>query len=985
MLYQYHGNDMEALREAACTLLGAAPPPPLVAERLVVPNVGMAKWLRAGIARRSGIAANLRAESPALFLDGLARAVLDEARERDGAPAWGKEQLALRVMRELPALHGRAGFEPVARYLVGSDPERRLHALAVRLAELYDRYLLYRPEWTLAWEAGTGAPGCPLAGNAWQAELWRAVVARLQAERPHTLHGARRLGRLLERLRDGRPLPAALPERLTGFGLGALAPLFIELLCALATRTDVHLFQFNPCGAYWYDTVSERTLARWRLQAPERAELGTLGNPLLEAWGRMGRAALEPLLAHDASQAFECFREPVAAGVLGELQDDVLWHRRPEAPRLLAPGDASLVFAETHSRLREVEALQDHLLQLLATLAGLRPRDIVVMAPDIGAYAGAIEAVFTLPRHDPRHVPFTIADRDTSATDPLVQGFLHLLRLPESRFESSAVIALLGVPAIGARFGIDAEALEQVRELVAAAAIRWGLDAGEQPDGTPGPQRNSWRFGLERLLAGIAFEDEVLYDGVAPLDPGGRDAAERVGQLADFIDTLARYATDLAAARPIADWLDVLHALLADLFAGTPEHEAALAAVRVALAEVAAALEDAGYDGPLARTVLIDLLGTRLAARESSHLFLRGGVNFCQLTPLRSIPFRVVCLLGMSAGDFPRGSPPPAFDLIARAPRAGDPSRRDDDRYLFLEALLSARDCLYISRVARDERSNAALEPSLPLAELRDYLDAHWHHGEGARPASAALTREHRLKPFDRAYFAPGHALASFRAEWLPAATGAAGATAFCAAPLPAPLQEPGEDLALDAVLGFFRNPCRGFLEQRLGVRFARVGEASEDQEPVTVDHLAQWQLRERLATAVLAGDDLAAGAARYVASGALPHGYAGTLALAQATQAGEDLLASAARWSALPAHSESIELRVAGLRLHGTLGGLRGGRLLRITPSTSHGGSLAETLEIGRPNAQITRQAPSTAASRNENHADCLIERCERGFADLP
>ncbi len=938
MLYQYHGNDMETLRQAACTLLGAAPPPPLVPERLVVPNVGMAKWLRAGVAMHSGIAANLRMESPAVFLDGLARSLLGEAPQRCGSPAWSKEQLALRIMRELPLLQGQPGFETVAGYLDGSDPQRRLHALGLRLAELYDRYLLYRPEWMLAWEADTAVHEPALAGNAWQATLWRALVGRLQVERPDDAHGARRLQQLIEHLGDARPLAVELPERVIGFGLGALAPLFIEALGALANRTDVHLFQFNPCRAYWYDTESERTLARWRVQEPERAALSRGGNPLLDAWGGIGRSGLERLLARDAARVFDLFCEAPARGVLGAVQHDVLCHELPAQPRTLEQDDGSLVFAEAHSRLREIEALQDQLLHLLASIEGLRPRDITVMAPDIGAYAGAIEAVFRLPRNDPRQLPFTIADRDGSTMNPLLQGFLHLLRLPESRFERSAVLALLGTPAIGARFGIGAEALGLLRERIDTAAIRWGFDAGPLPDGTPGPERNSWHFGLERLLLGIAFEEGTLYDGVAALDPGGHDGMEYLGRLADFLERLGYYALELVAARPMDAWLELLHALLTDFFHDSPENQEDLAALHHAIAETATALEDAGHDGPLTRSVLHELLAARFAAQDSTHHFLRGGVNFCQLTPLRSIPFRVVCLLGMDAEDFPRGAPPPAFDLIARAPRAGDPSRREDDRYLFLEALLSARDCLYISRVARDERGNAEREPALPLSELRNYLDAWWLAAEDGRAASTVLTREHRLKPFDRAYFEKDGTLWSFRSEWLPAAGEPAAPEDFCTQPLPAPALT---ELALDALLAFMRSPCRGFLEQRLGVRFAHSDEADADEEPLALDTLERWQLREALIGTKLAGSSAEAGAARFTATGQLPHGYAGRRALEETLDDCEPLLETASTWAVLDARSEDFALEFDGLRLHGTLGGLRGGRLLRISVSKAHGGSL--------------------------------------------
>ncbi|MBK8992380.1 MAG: exodeoxyribonuclease V subunit gamma [Gammaproteobacteria bacterium] len=362
---------------------------------------------------------------------------------------------------------------------------------------------------------------CPLAGN----EVTGLAVARAGAAdrggASGSTHGAARL-ELVARLGTGAPLPCALPERVIGFGLGALAPVFVEALAALATRTDVHLFQFNPCGEYWYDIVSERTRARWQLLAPQRAEHAETGNPLLASWGTLGRNGLELLLDRDGGELRQCFREPVQEGVLGELQRDILWLETPAASRLLAPQDHGLVFAEAHSALREVEALRDQLLRLLATLPGLQPRDVTVMAPDIGAYGGVINAVFARSRQDPRHIPFSIADRDASAGNAVVQSFLHLLGLPESRFAASAVLALLGVPALGARFDIDAEVLESVRARVREQ--RHPLGARWAARRAPGPMRNSWRFGLESACCSASRSTKARYSRRHPFEAGGGDS-----------------------------------------------------------------------------------------------------------------------------------------------------------------------------------------------------------------------------------------------------------------------------------------------------------------------------------------------------------------------------------------------------------------------------------------------------------------------------
>jgi len=933
VLYQYHGNDMARLRTAACEVLRVAPVAPLQAQYLVVPTVGMAKWLRQGIAEQLGVAANLHTRLPAAFFDELANALLD-SKPPGQQGLWSKDQICLRLMRVLPGLLEEPAFAPVQRHLQGLAPERRLFALCGRLAALFDRYLLYRPQWLLAWEREQPASDCPLTGNEWQPLLWRALVRQLASEHPGVSHGAARLQSLTAVLSSSAALACELPANVIGFGLGTLAPAFAAALNALASRTDVHLFLFNPCAEFWADIVSDRTLARWELLAPQRAALSDSGNSLLASWGNLGRAGLQQLLDYQPAQLRECFDEPCAHGVLADLQRDILDLQLPPAPRPAPQHDHSLIFAQAHSRLREVEALHDQLLDLLARLPGLRPRDITVMAPDISLYAGHINAVFTIARGDPRYLPFSIADRNDSLENPLTRSFMHLLRLPDSRFGASEIVELLGVPALSVRFGIDNENLGLVRGWILDSGVRWGL--GEEQAAA----RNTWRFGLERMLLGMALEEGVVYRDMTPFDCGGMESMELLGRLATFIEQLAAQAQTLRAARPIAGWLPLLQGMLEDFYSEQAESAAELAELRAAITALAGLLDQAGFEEALSREVLIDMLQQRFDVREGAHQFLRGGINFCQLTPLRSIPFRVVCLLGMNADAFPRNALASAFDLMGISPRQGDPSRRDDDQYLFLEALMSARDCLYISHVARDERSNDEREAALPVNELRDYIDRHWERGNGEGSdglASASLTRNHRLAPFHADYFTADK-LFSYRHEWLAAARAGNEATSFCAEPLP-PL--PRDALSLGELLQFFLNPCQGFLSQRLGIHFERLEEGSEDCEPLVLDGLEGYALRSALLDAELSGRGAQSRRPALIASGVLPHGHAGDIALERQFDKIDGMRARVAEWSRLEPRSLELDLDLAQLRLRGSIGGLRGGALRQAHAASRKGRQL--------------------------------------------
>ncbi|MFM7275179.1 MAG: exodeoxyribonuclease V subunit gamma, partial [Gammaproteobacteria bacterium] len=390
----------------------------------------------------------------------------------------------------------------------------------------------------------------------------------------------------------------------------------------------------------------------------------------------------------------------------------------------------------------------------------LEPRDVVVMAPAIEEYAAAIEAVFG-EVSDERRIPWSIADRAPIAGNAAARAFLHLLGLPESRFGANELLGLVSVPVIARKFGIDPEELEGLRERVLASGVRLGLDESGSVGAGPSLERNTWRFGLRRLLLGVALEDTEPFAGILPIASPGGDDAERIGELADFVERLAEQAVSLRADRSIDEWRDALLALLRTFFPEASTDAPEVAVLQRVIDESVEAMTEARPGDTLPREMIVELLTARLNRVDGGHGFLGGGVNFCQLTPLRSIPFRVVCLLGMNATDFPREQETPDFDLMARARCAGDPSRRDDDRYLFLESLVAARDCLYLSRVAKDQRNDEAQEPALPLAELRDCVDLRC--GEGT---SERLTRKHPLMPFDPLAFDPANPQRSFRQEW---------------------------------------------------------------------------------------------------------------------------------------------------------------------------------------------------------------------------
>lgn len=897
-----HGNRMEELRALAMAWMARQPLAPLENETILVQSNGVAQWLKMALAEAPargglGVAAALEVQLPGRFLWQAYRAVLGPEAVAPDSP-YNKDVLLWRILRLLPQCAAEPAFAPLALYLQDDGDGRKHYQLAERLADLFDQYQVYRADWLHAWTAGEdhlldvhGQSSLLPEGQAWQPLLWRALVADIGTEAAsrsgvHPLFMARAAA-LTAR-------PPGLPRRLIVFGISALPAQALQAFSALARFCQIMIFVLNPCRHYWADIVRDRELLRAvrRRQVPKAGmprdldenSLHLHAHPLLAAWGRQGRDYIRLLDEYDDPETYrhliegsaltphlrrlDLFSEPDTSRLLGQLQDDVLDLRplaetRERWPAVDAAGDDSLRFHIAHSPQREVEILHDQLLHYFDREPDLKPRDIVVMVPDIEQYAPHILAVFGQYGYDDlRHIPFTLADRRQRGREPLLLALESLLRLPESRFTAGEILDLLDVPALRARFGLTAADLPSVQRWIREAGVRWGLDPVQRASlGLPDDlEQNSWRFGLRRMLLGYAVGEGPAWREVEPYGEIGGLEAALLGPLVRLLDQLAlTWQTLCQPATPEA-WGQRLRALLDTYFLAEEEQETLLLAQLSSLLDAwLDACAGAGLVQALPLTVVREAWLSSLDRGGLSQRFMGGAVNFCTLMPMRAIPFRMICLLGMNDGDYPRPQPADDFDLMRKDYRPGDRSRREDDRYLFLEALLSARDRLLISWVGRSVRDNSERPPSVLVAQLRDHLAAGWRLApEAAGDVLSALTLTHALQPFNARYFQPQdeHCF-SYAGEWLgkPGQEAAACATTGPMSPLPLPEPLPPPTLALLARL--LRNPVRFFFTQRLKVWFDPAEEAQTDTEPFSLERLEESGMAGALLVAALphAGD----------------------------------------------------------------------------------------------------------------------------------
>ncbi|MDG4550579.1 MAG: exodeoxyribonuclease V subunit gamma [Candidatus Contendobacter sp.] len=913
--YSYQSNRLEILADQLAELLRQPLRSPLAGEGVVASGSGLARWLMLRLAGRLGVCANLNVQLPATFLWTMARVVL---RQLPATSRFDRPVLRWRLMALLRDLEETPRLAPVRAYLGDGRDQFRRYELAGRIADCFDQYLVYRPDWINRWETGEE--------DHWQAELWRRLARDGEA------HRARVQAQFHARLASGDFDRRRLPERVSVIGVSALPPLDVELLAALARHIDIHLFLLNPCQEYWGDIQAERDLARLGEEVdPDEAYL-TVGHPLLASLGKQGRDFIDLLQAYPRIE-WDGFVEPEGDDLLHRLQADILHLRErggDEHPPLpLRPADRSLQIHACHGPMREVEVLHDQLLALFAADPALRPADVIVMTPDIARYGPLIEAVFASAPPE-RRIPFSIADRGTLAEEPLVEGLFALLESGGGRFDASQVLSLLELPAVRRRFGLDEADLTQIRRWTRDAGIRWGLDAGTKALWElPATAEHTWRMGLDRLLLGYALpgRGRDLYAGILPHDEVEGGEARALGQWRTFVEVLFGLDIQLRESRSLAAWVESLHAVLDRFFAPRDREENEIQRIRAALETLRAQAELADFTEPVGLAVAMSALRTELNAAESpAGRFLSGGVTCCALVPMRSIPFAVVAVLGLNDDAYPRPHRPIDFDRMATRFRRGDRARRHDDRYLFLETLLSARRCLYLSYVGQSIRDNTPLPPSVLVSELLDTVDRSFQRPDGGRPREQLVTR-HPLQPFSRQYFGGDDRLFSYARELTEASRRAGRGERNPAPLLTTELPEPEPALrrvTLDGLVGFFRNPARWLLRERLGVRPGEDEEALETREPFVLDGLANHQLLGRMLELHREGRTTAEMQAVARGSGALPHGQVGDCVFGQAQERVTRFAGRLGR--VLPRRAPEpvdLELKLDGFELSGRLTGV--------------------------------------------------------------
>jgi exodeoxyribonuclease V gamma subunit len=779
---------------------------------------------------------------------------------------------------------------------LGDDEDRRARRFSSirHVAGLYDRYALYRPEMLERWAGGEG--------DHWQAELWRRLRDRLQVPGP-----AERGRTACQALRADGSL-VDLPDRLALFGLTRLPTGHLNVLHALAAHRDVHLFLLHPSPAQWERLKDHPTVTR-RDEVDARA-----ANPLLASWGHDSRE-LQLVLGGDHADHLHAV-EHRADTLLARVQADVREDRRRHHV-----ADRSIQVHSCHGRARQVEVLRDAILHLLADDPTLEPRDVIVMCPDIETFAPLIQATFGAGDDEveplegaPPDLRVRLADRSLRQTNPVLGVVARLIELAGERLTASQVLDLADREPVRRRFNLDDDDIGRMEEWVRASGIRWGLDAAHRaPFKLDQLSSGTWRAGLDRLLLGVAMseEDQRLFERVLPLDDVESGAIDLVGRFAELIDRLQATVDALTTPKAIDEWAAAL-AAAADALTVTPPRDAwQRAELQRILDDVVS--EAAGTTAELALPELRTLLADRLRGRPTRANFRTGHLTICTLVPMRSVPHRVVCLLGLDDGVFPRKAPRDGDDLLLDDPHIGERDPRTEDRQLLLDALMAATDRLIVTYTGNDERTNLAKPPAVPVGELLDLVG----HDVVVR---------HPLQPFDQRNFERGALVPettwSFDRVTLRGAQALTGERAprarFLEQPLP-PLD--GDLVELDDLVRFVERPVRAFLRKRLGIAVADYSDEVRDALPVELDSLEEWGVGQRLLEARLAGAERRTAILAEIGRGTLPPGVLGEPVIVRIDPVVDEIVARVPQGT-----TTSIDVKLAlpdGRTLTGTVAGV--------------------------------------------------------------
>lgn len=768
---------------------------------LIFQNRNMGEWLKLELARRQGLSAGLNIRFPEQAVRQFMEHFDHPFQEHTLLFMDNLKVVVYRKIKELLRTD-QAVYQPLRRYMQSGD-DIRLYQLADAVGGLFYHYGMNCPELTASWEKDELYPG----GSAleqehqpWQMALWQEIF---HSRSPY-VHVSRILTHIIaEELAYRGPKTA-----ICLFGSTFLGETGMRFFRYLARFLEVD----------FYYVIPSKVFEPFEAEAEPRKEWSN--------WSSLAGGMSSLLRTLDTRKAKKGERPSFPASLLGEIQESI-WENR-----LCQPGlpDESLKVYSAPSPRRQVEVLKDRILELLDGNPDLQLNDICLMAPDINLFAPHLERVFTSERGE-RYLPCNFIDLKREGDASYTEGFLKLIELPGSRFTRSEIFSLLQNPCFAQKNHINEALYREWLEACESLNIHWGMDsAHRRAMGFPGGKINTWEWGIRRAILGMVYSSEEEHPS-APWSELPESEFAIMGQLAAVVRGLYRDACDLKKARlPLESWVLKVEGLMEVWLQPRREEEQdrldrlAIKAAFRNLNNLIEGLQDREEreDRLFSWDYFYQLLQELISktGRKKGH-YLTQGISCSSLKPLRGIPFKLICLLGMDYGSFPTRENIWSFDLKDLSPRAIDLSRKASDQFAFLETLMSAREKLWIFYQGRDQVSGDPLLPSPLLTELmelasfsgqaEEILPLHGHH-------PAHFRRGSTLRSFDI------HAWN--RLQILGAPMAARGEEPLHLVPGEIP-----EMLDLDSLYRFLQNPLERYARERLGLYLQEDESLEEHQD----------------------------------------------------------------------------------------------------------------------------------------------------------
>ncbi|ACU59662.1 exodeoxyribonuclease V subunit gamma [Chitinophaga pinensis] len=913
-LYLRVSNSLENLSMGLAQTLKASNSQVFEQHLIVTQTEGMNNWLKLQLAEYLGIAANCRFLKPNdlihqiyFLMDGQYSEMLSG------------RNLTWLLYKLLGEDIFRETYPAVATYYHTTEPDSDLKrmALAERTADLFDQYQIYRPEMINEWNA---PPEDPFAKIDWQQYLWTEA----KKVSGHALPDKTIIGQhILDMLKnpDHQETLAHRMNTVHLFGLSIITAYHVQILHELSSFIDIYFHIINPSPElYWFDDKSEKQQARWRLKGRPIHESDTAGNPLLMGWGRVVQDTFGLFFKYDAfinAYESEGLVEPQPDTLLNKVQHDIFLNaneqRHPIFPEDVE--DGSITINNCYTVAREVEVLYNYLVHLVdKKRETLSPRDIVVMVRDIDVYAPYIKAIFN---NAPYKFRYTIADESYADSDNLFNALHAILRLNEDNFKAEEVLQLLDSSYVRKRFGINNVPL--IRHVVDEANIRFGIHGAKEDE----TYLVSWKYGIKRIMYGICMSGDQEYgkgeEGFFPLDIlEGSDSLEVI-RFCHFAEVLISAIEDRKKERSISGWVEYIEGILHNMVY-EPEEE-----IDEDYNTLMQQLSDYNLlNEYMSDTVAFDVFShsflQTLTGTTRTGLFVNGGITFCSLIPMRSIPFRVVAMLGLDYDKFPRREQPIGFNLMEKNKQRGDRNVKDNDKHLFLETVLSARQYLYISYVGQSAKDNSRMPPSALVDELLDYIESGCEDAEGVR--NRLVTRQ-PLQGFSRKYGQGDERLYSYLNTAVPERIITRADKA---------MEQPSiEEIDLDELVRFFKNPFKAYYNKVLGIYYNDEQVLLNETEIFHLDSLQKWSLKNELLQ--MDTNAIANMKIRLVKTGRLPLKNMAYVALQQ-IEAEVQPVREKFRACINGAEEQSVQvnLDIEGTLLKGTINGVFDGKLVQVS-----------------------------------------------------